>query len=166
MIELEEKSVTAAPTTYQDWLDCFERMKEAPWSANNDFASLSRGSFDGTGAMLVAFQQQLIAAINAALDKSVKRFVRDLNECITFNELYQIDVLFKRLKKDINRTTFFLELSFLSNAFKAELYKSITDQMTGFWEDTVNYLRREALDSSNSDLEDALFLIRRIRLFS
>ena len=74
--------------------------------------------------------------------------------------------LFKRFKKDVNKTMFFLSLSFLSDEFKDELYASITDQMTEFWDDTVDFLRQQAMDYSNSDLEDALFLIRRIRLFS
>ena len=166
MIELRERSVADAPSTYQDWLDCFARMKEAPLSGNGDFEVLALGSFAGTSAMQTALERQMVDTINAVLNKSVKRFVRDLNECIAFNELAQVDVLFKRLKRDIHKTTFFLELSFLSSDFKNELYQSITDQMTGFWDDTICFLRQQAMDYSNSDLEDALFLIRRIRLFS
>ena len=116
--------------------------------------------------MQAALERQMVDTINVVLNKSVKRFVRDLNECIAFNELAQVDVLFKRLKKDISKTMFFLNLSFLSGEFKDELYTSITNQMTGFWDDTVGFLRQQAMDYSNSDLEDALFLIRRIRLFS
>lgn len=166
MIELRERPVADAPSTYQDWLDCFARMKEVPLSGNGDFEVLALGSFAGTSAMQAALERQMVDTINAVLNKSVKRFVRDLNECIAFNELAQVDVLFKRLKRDIHKTTFFLELSFLSSDFKNELYQSITDQMTGFWDDTICFLRQQAMDYSNSDLEDALFLIRRIRLFS
>lgn len=166
MIELRERPVADAPSTYQDWLDCFARMKEVPLSGNGDLEVLALGSFAGTSAMQAALERQMVDTINAVLNKSVKRFVRDLNECIAFNELAQVDVLFKRLKRDIHKTTFFLELSFLSSDFKNELYQSITDQMTGFWDDTICFLRQQAMDYSNSDLEDALFLIRRIRLFS
>lgn len=166
MIELREKPVAAAPSTYQNWLDCFERMKEVPLSGNGDFDVLALGSFAGTGAMQTALERQMVDTINSVLNKSTKRFIRDLNECIAFNELAQVDVLFKRLKKDIHKTTFFLELSFLPSDFKNELYQSITDQMTDFWDDTIRFLRQQAMDYSNSDLEDALFLIRRIRLFS
>ena len=165
MIELRERPVADAPSTYQDWLDCFARMKEVPLSGNGDLEVLALGSFAGTSAMQAALERQMVDTINAVLNKSVKRFVRDLNECIAFNELAQVDVLFKRLKRDIHKTTFFLELSFLSSDFKNELYQSITDQMTGFWDDTICFLRQQAMDYSNSDLEDALFLIRRIKLF-
>lgn len=166
MIELRERPVAATPSTYQDWLDCFERMKKAPLSGNGDFDVLALGSFAGTGTMQAALERQMIDTINTVLNKSMKRFIRDLNECIAFNELAQVDVLFKRLKKDIHTTTFFLELPFLTSDFKNELYQSITDQMTAFWDDTIRFLRQQAMDYSNSDLEDALFLIRRIRLFS
>ena len=166
MIELRERPTTAAPSTYQDWLDCFARMRELPLSRNRDFEVLALGSFSGTSAMQVALQRQMVSTINTVLNKSVKRFVRDLNECIAFNELAQVDALFKRFKKDVNKTMFFLSLSFLSDEFKDELYASITDQITEFWDDTVDFLRQQAMDYSNSDLEDALFLIRRIRLFS
>lgn len=166
MIGLRERPATAAPSTYQDWLDCFARMRELPLSGNRDFEVLALGSFSGTSAMQAALERQMVDTINVVLNKSVKRFVRDLNECIAFNELAQVDVLFKRLKKDISKTMFFLNLSFLSGEFKDELYTSITNQMTGFWDDTVGFLRQQAMDYSNSDLEDALFLIRRIRLFS
>lgn len=166
MIELQEKPVATAPSTYQDWLDCFARMKELPLSRNRDFEVLALGSFSGTNAMRAALERQLVDTINTVLNKSVKRFVRELNESIAFNEMTQVDVLFKRLKKDINRTMFFLNLSFLSNEFKDELYVSITEQMTGFWDDTINFLQHQAMNYSNSDLEDTLFLIRRIRLFS
>ena len=165
MIDLRERPA-AAPSTYQDWLDCFARMRELPLSGNGDFEVLALGVFSGTSAMQAALERQMVDTINAVLNKSVKRFMRNLNECITFNELAQIDVLFKRLKKDINKTLFFLNLSFLSSEFKAELYASITVQMTDFWNDTVGFLRQQAMDHSNSDLEDALFLISRIRLFS
>lgn len=166
MTELQQRPIAAAPSTYQDWLDCFARMKEAPLSTEDDFALLARGSFTGTGAMQAALERQMVEAINAFLNKSVKRFVRELNECIAFQELAQAEVLFKRLKKNIRKTTFFLELSFLPGDFKEELYQSITEQMLGFWNDTIRFLRQQAMDYANSDLEDVLFLIGRIRLFS
>lgn len=165
MTGFQERAIADPPSTYQEWLDCFERMKEAPLSGSEDLEVLSRGTFSGTGTMQAAFERQLVDTVNAVLNKSTKRFVRDLNDCIAFNELGQVDVLFKRLKKDIRRAAFFVDLSFLSNSFKAELYRSVTEQMTMFWDNTIAFLRQQANDPSNSDLEDALFLIRRIKLF-
>lgn len=165
MIGLQERAIAEAPSTYQEWLDCFERMKEVPLSNNRDLEVLSLGTFAGTGTMQAAFERQMVDTVNAVLNKSTKRFMRDLNECIAFNELAQVDVLFKRLKKDIHKATFFVNLSFLPNSFKTELYRSVTEQMTMFWDNMIAFLQQQANDFSNSDLEDALFLIRRIKLF-
>ena len=115
--------------------------------------------------MQAAFERQMVDTVNVVLNKSTKRFMRDLNECIAFNELAQVDVLFKRLKKGIYKATFFVNLSFLPNSFKTELYRSVTEQMTMFWDNMIAFLQQQANDFSNSDLEDALFLIRRIKLF-
>ena len=79
MIELRERPVAAAPSTYQDWLDCFERMKEVPLSGNGDFDVLALGSFAGTGAMQAALERQMVDTINAVLNKSTKRFIGYLN---------------------------------------------------------------------------------------
>ena len=108
----------------------------------------------------------MVDTINVVLNKSIKRFVRELNECITFNELDRAEFLFKRLKKDIHKTLFFMQLSFLSADFKTELYSSISVQMNGFWNDTIGFLRKQAMEYANSDLEDAIYLVRRIKLFS
>ena len=156
MIGLQERAIAEAPSTYQEWLDCFERMKEVPLSNNRDLEVLS---------LLITFERQMVDTVNVVLNKSTKRFMRDLNECIAFNELAQVDVLFKRLKKDIHKATFFVNLSFLPNSFKTELYRSVTEQMTMFWDNMIAFLQQQANDFSNSDLEDALFLIRRIKLF-
>ena len=111
MIGLQERAIAEAPSTYQEWLDCFERMKEVPLSNNRDLEVLSLGTFAGTGTMQAAFERQMVDTVNVVLNKSTKRFMRDLNECIAFNELAQVDVLFKRLKKDIHKATFFVNLS-------------------------------------------------------
>ena len=37
--------------------------------------------------------------------------------------------------------------------------------MNGFWEDTITFLQNQSLDYSNSDLEDVIFLVKRIKLF-
>lgn len=166
MISIAERSTISAPKTYQEWLDCFSLMKEQPLSNNGVYEVITFGSFSGTGAMQAALEQQMVDTINVVLNRSVKRFVRELNECITFNELEQAEFLFKRLKKDIHKTLFFMELSFLSGEFKTELYSSISLQMAGFWDETVGFLKRQATEYSNSDLEDAIYLIRRIKLFS
>jgi hypothetical protein len=166
MIHRTEDTGHSAPYTYQQWLDCFMLMKQQPLSSAEPYEAAASGSFSGTPAMQAALQQQMVDTINVVLNRSIKRFVRELNECITFNELDRAEFLFKRLKKDIHKTLFFMQLSFLSADFKTELYSSISVQMNGFWDDTIGFLRKQAVEYENSDLEDAIYLVRRIKLFS
>lgn len=160
-----EKTTGNTPTTYQEWLTCFEKMKSGSVAGDEAFDAASNGSFVGSDLTRNALQSQIIETVNAVLDKNVKRFIRDLNESIAFNELSGTVLLFKRLKKDVHKSLFFAKLSFLPEDFRQELEKSVKEQMNGFWEDTITFLQNQLLDFSNSDLEDALFLVKRIRLF-
>lgn len=108
----------------------------------------------------------MVDTINAVLNRSEKRFLRELNECLSFHELERAEFLFKRLKKDVHQTLFFMQLSFLSDGFKEKLYSSVKTQLDCFWNDTIASLRKQAMDHPNSALEDTIFLVRRIRLFS
>ncbi|MBQ8595590.1 MAG: hypothetical protein IJ406_06515 [Oscillospiraceae bacterium] len=165
MIILEEKRLEKIPCTYQDWMNCFNQMKEEPLSRIG-YEQFSMGEFWGSEATLVSLENQMVDAINVVLNRIVKRFLKDFNECLMFNELSQMDSLFKKLKKDINRVMFFLDLNFLSDNFKKELYNSVSEQMLSFWNDTIDFLQKQANEYYNSDLEDVLFLIKRIKLFS
>jgi hypothetical protein len=158
--------ITTPPCTYQDWLDHFQHVREAPLFSDGWYDILTQGSFSGSDTVLAALEQQIIRTVNTILDRSTKRFIRDLNECITFRELAHMDILFKRLKKNIHKATFFLELSFLSVTFKNRLYQSIKEHMTLFWNNTIRFLRQQSVEFPNGALEDALFLVGRIKLFS
>ncbi|MBQ4557107.1 MAG: hypothetical protein IJA60_05625 [Clostridia bacterium] len=162
---LAERTDVKSPTTYQEWLDCFLMMKGNRTSRDKAFAAASTGTFCGSEATAVALQKQLVETVNAVLDRSAKRFIRDVNECISFNELLQINVLFRRFKNDVNNTLFFENLFFLPQNFRTELSESVKTQMTRFWNDTVGFLHDQSLEFLNSDLEDVLFLIKRIHLF-
>lgn len=164
MIELPKQ--TAAPSTYQDWLDCFAQIKDGPLSGSEDAHALSLGSFAGTSAMRAALERQITDTVNAVLDRSAKHFARDLNECMLLGEFAQAEGLFRRFKREVQRAAFFLELSFLPEEFRSELYRSMRRQMTAYWNDTVRFLQDQVMEYADPDLEDALFLIRRIQLFS
>ena len=160
-----EHSAIKVPSTYQDWLLCFDVMKNGSGADNDVFDAACMGSFVGSDLAKNALQKQIVETVNALLDKSVKRFIRNLNENIAFNELSQTELLFKRLKKDIAKSLFFTELTFLPKSFRNELEDSVKEQMSNFWKDTIQFLYDQSLEFSNSDLEDVLFLVKRIRLF-
>lgn len=154
-----------APATYQEWLICFDMMKDGSASDNAVFESAKKGSFAGTEITSATLRRQLVETVNAVLDKSAKRFIKDLNDSITFNDFLQTELLFHRLKKAIHSTLFFAELSFLPPEFRSELEQSVKKQMSAFWNDIVNFLQEQSREFSNSELEDVIFLVKRIKLF-
>lgn len=160
-----EHTAIKVPSTYQDWLVCFDMMKNGSCADTEVFDAACMGSFVGSDLTKNALQKQIVETVNAFLDKSVKRFTRNLNENIAFNELSQTEMLFKRLKKDVAKSLFFTKLSFLPRNFRTELENSVKEQMSSFWEDTIKFLYEQSLEFSNSELEDVLFLVKRIRLF-
>lgn len=160
-----ERVAIEAPSTYQDWLVCFDMIKNESGANNEVFDAACMGSFVGSDITKNALQKQIIETVNVFLDRSVKRFIRNLNEYITFNELSQTELLFKRLKKDTAKSLFFTRLTFLPKDFRSELEDSVKKQMSKFWKDTVKFLYNQSLESSNLELEDALFLVKRIKLF-
>lgn len=165
MIDLLEKTSIKAPATYQEWLDCLDVLKGTNVHGTGVYDALVSGSFVGTEVTKAALQKQIVDAINIMLDNSAKRFIKNMNESIVFNELGQIELLFNRLKKDVKVSLFFESLDFLPKEYRDELSDSVRQQMLNLWNETTSFLYGQSLEYSNSDLEDALFLIRRKKLF-
>lgn len=165
MIDLLEKTSIKAPATYQEWLDCLDILKGTNVHGTGVYDALASGSFVGTEVTKAALQKQIVDAINIMLDNSARRFIKNMNESIVFNELGQIELLFNRLKKDVKVSLFFESLDFLPKEYRDELSDSVRRQMLNLWNETTTFLYGQSLEYSNSDLEDALFLIRRKKLF-
>lgn len=154
-----------APCTYQEWLSCFEKMRHPDGACSEAFDAARRGSFVGSERTRNALQQQIIETVNVLLDKSTKRFTRKLNGCLAFGDFLSVELLFKRLKTDTNCCLFFTELTFLPGEFLVQLEEEIRTKMDAFWGDCIRVLREMCLESLNDEMEDCLFLVRRIRLF-
>ena len=58
-----ERTELKAPTTYQEWLDCFEIMKHNPVSGNGVFEAVASGSFTGTEVTKGAMQKQIVETV-------------------------------------------------------------------------------------------------------
>jgi len=165
MSAVAEQPIIKVPSTYQDWLDCLDMMKSGTGVNAELFEAVCRGTFSGTELTRNALQRQIVETVNALLNKSIKKFTGGLNDNLMFNELQQTELLFKRLKREINSSMFFMRLAFLPMEFRAELEASVKEQMGDFWADTVKLLHEQAVELSNPDLEDVLLLVNRIKLF-
>ena len=160
-----EKSALAPPATYEDWLNCFDMLKTNLSSGSEITAVTAKGTFTNQGYIAGQFRQKLAETITVMIDSRISRFVKDLNTLISFNELSDIAPLFYKLRNELRNCLFFVGFDFLDETFKRELEQSVITQTAKFWNDTVSFLYRQALEYSNPGLEDALFLIRRIKLF-
>ena len=56
--------------------------------------------------------------------------------------------------------------STLDDEFKRDLESSIKTQTEQFWSETIVFLKKQTLEHKNSDLEDSLFQINRLKLFT
>ena len=161
-----ENAPLAPPTTYEEWLCCFDLLKTGASADNGLVAAIGQGTLTTGGYIAAQFHQTLAETINVMLNNRIARFLKDLNMLISFNELLDIVPLFIRLRIEVRKCLFFTGLAFLDRDIKAELERSIREQMAGFWNDTVSFLGRQTIENNNSELEDALFLIHRIELFT
>ena len=160
-----KNGLIAPPTTYQDWLDCFDYLKLGA-SADGEIISLIvKGVFYNKGFLESQFKQKLSEAVNDMLNNRICRFVKDLNLAISLNELSNIAQLFIKLRNEFGNCLFFMKLGFINADYKNELAESVKAQTAKFWDDTLLFLREQAMEHQNPDLEDSLFLIRRIALF-
>ena len=78
MIDLLERTSVTAPVTYQEWLDCLAILKGTSVYSSGIYEALIGGSFDGTDVTKTALQRQIVDSINALLDNSAKRFIKNM----------------------------------------------------------------------------------------
>jgi len=161
-----ERELLAPPTTYEDWLKCFDFLKSSASIDSGTIEVITKGAFVYKGYIVVQFQQKLVETVNNMLNKRIGRLQKDLNILISFNELADIVPLFIRLRNEVRKCLFFKELAFLDESFKCELEQAVKTQMGQFWDNTVTFLQKQSYGYSNADFEDSLFLMRRIKLFA
>jgi len=161
-----ENEIKTPPTTYEDWLTCFDWLKSVSFFDNDTAMTITKGSFVNRGHLSALFHQELAETISAMLNRRITRFLKELNILISFNELLDIVPLFVKFRNEIRKCMFFTDFGFLDETIKTELEQSTKTQMNTFWNDTVAFLQKQALAQSNADLEDSLMLIRRMQLFT
>ena len=154
-----------APRTYQQLLDCLSALSGTAADRSSVCAAMAQGSFAGSPAALVGLQEQMLLSIRNTLTRVTKRFLRELNDSLSFHDFTQTEVLCRRLRRDVQAVLFFRELEFLPQSYRDQLLGSITAEMTGFWDRVCRFLQQQVLEYPDPDLEDAVFLIGRIKLF-
>ncbi|MBQ7353411.1 MAG: hypothetical protein IJW54_05335 [Clostridia bacterium] len=152
------------PSSYSDWIRAFENIKSYPLSQDS-YYELELGRLDTYSSMSHPFNSMLTDTINVVLNRCIDSFSRELDMCLSFNEIDNIELVFSHLKTNVRRVFFFERLGFLPDSVKNELSEKIKEQMSAFWNTVVNHLTKEAMNNQIGALEDTLFLIKRIKLF-
>ena len=156
--------IEAKLKSYADWIEAFENIKKYPLSADN-YLALEGGTLDIYSSMSHPFNSMMTDAINVALRRCIDSFSKELDMCLSFNEIENIELSFSHFKRNVKRVFFFEGFSFLPESIKKELSEKIKEQISAFWNEVIAYLNKEALNNQIRELEDILFLIKRIKLF-
>ena len=83
-----------------------------------------------------------------------------------YNEYENIYQLFVNLANKFNGCMFFWPLDFMSVKFRKELRSSIIKETKKFWQLMIDTMYSQCIEQNNSFLENELYMIRRIKLFS
>ena len=112
------------PHTYQDWLDCLEYMEKS--SVGEEFFDmLTLGSLQCSEQMLLRFREHIVVSLNRMIDHRTKRFIRELNRFLEFNDAAGVVALFRKYKKDMEQCMFFKKIAFVQDTFREELSISV-----------------------------------------
>lgn len=154
------------PDTYGDWLTCFESLKKGTRVEYEYFTHIHKGKVPSDLTLQKIFEQQLIDTINVMLNNRIKKFNKELNFLLSFNETLEVVRLFYRLNQSFSDCLFFHELTPLNTSFKVELHQSIETEVKRFWQFTLNQLHKESVQVGNHELEAIVFEVKKIKLLS
>ena len=155
----------APPVTYQQWLDCLSLLRGTSPSGSGVCEAMARGSFSGSPVALAALERQIAESIQESLTRTSRRFIREVNSGLEFHDLSQLEYLFRRFRTEVRQLQFFRELDFLPEQYRATLSDSIVREVSAYWDRLLRTLRRQTLEYSDPDLEDAVYRISRIKPF-
>jgi hypothetical protein len=126
---------------------------------------LTLGSLQCSEQMLLRFREHIVVSLNRMIDHRTKRFIRELNRFLEFNDAAGVVALFRKYKKDMEQCMFFNKIAFIQDTFREELTISVENQTKAFLKKVVGHLAGQAADTGNPEMEDALYQIKRIRFF-
>ena len=165
MIAEKVYEIVDAPKTYVDWLDCFEVLSHKNVS-KSELQLLSMGECVASEESIEFLETQMIKTINIMIRRYIQSINKELELHMMYNEYDNIYQLFINLANKFNGCMFFLQLDFMSVKFRKELRSSIIHETKKFWQLMINTMYSQCIEQNNLFLEDELYMIKRIKLFS
>lgn len=159
------KTSVTPPTTYSEWLKCFSYLKNN--RVDGEYIDIiKRGSLQRDEGILLRYENRLINLLNIMIDKKTRKFIGEINLLIECNEIMGLATLFRRFKREIGGCMFFCDLDFLPDNMKNQLRESVKQQIEEFLKQILNHLKIQSVEFNNIQLEEALYEIKRIKMFS
>ena len=149
------------PHTYQQWMDCFQRLQANPRDLET-LAQVRGGTCSGTPSEL--FLSRLSDTVSVMLSGCTRKFLRQLDQTLADGEPDMAVLLAKRLRKQLRDSMFYRDLPFLSQTYIETLDTGYAQQLQAFWQDLLKQLDKTARESMNPAMEDLAQELRRIRL--
>jgi len=156
--------LTRSPETYQQWLSCFEILKNTPFIEDDYMEAISKGTLQNDSPFITAqFQTKLVELVNELINNCITRFHKELGLLLSFGEFLDVAVLFSKLQREIKKHLILTEIEFLDVTFASLLSTSMTTQIDAFLDDVVSILNEQAMEHENDDLLYTLLQIKRTR---
>ena len=163
-MEQYSTEIKAAPSNYEEWLECFEYLKSGN-TYPDTIRLIASGQCVSYSQIKGYFNKQLVSTINAMIQKYINVFKKELQMYVEFNEVFNIYIPFKKLANKFSVCLFFTELDFLDEDFITELENSVINDITDFWNSMLDSLHKQYMEQNNQSLEEEFFRIKRVKLF-
>lgn len=159
------EQISEPPVCYSDWLKCFERLRTGS-ASREEMLLLKEGECNDAGATIVYYEDQLVKTENEMMIKFFHRFSDRLSMLMAYGEYEQLFEPFRTLARQLEGCLFFEKLDFMSDEFRQELKNSVIANALDNWRRSVRQIEKACMDGNSTILEDQLYMIRKIRLFS
>ena len=153
-----------APEYYADWTVWFRTMKCRNLN-RSELELLRLGVCMDLAGSLEYLEKQTAETLEVMLNRCYRLFRKDLTDIEIYNDTGALYTAFQKLAGRFSQCSFFMQMTFLPQEFRTELLDALRKEACSFWEKRITDLRKLCMEEGNSELEDQLYLIRRIRLF-
>lgn len=149
----------APPETYQQWLACFEHLRQHPLDTQM-LESLAQGRY--LGQPTEGFLSRLSEAVSICITGFCRRFLRQFDLALADGEPDMAVLLASRLRRNIQKCFFYRTLPFLSPDYIQTLDDGLGEQLDFFWKNFLTELQRSAKDSNSVIMEDLCYEMKRV----
>ncbi len=159
----EKPQLTAPPASYQEWLECFELLRQRP--QNGELLRLmARGSVPALDARLLdSFLKRLDDAVRDTVQYRIQEMLSHLDEALAEADLDGAELLAIRFWNRAGDCFFFERLEGLPLRQRLELRKGYDRQLTRFWSDLADMVLRDAAEFGSSELEELALRFRSLQ---